>query len=275
MSSEFKETPLNRFAIFLTRTSINSRKWQNHVVVPLEALGGRDLHQIQSEAIEAESQRRKTLEAKFASVPDLVVAATDDSEGKALTAEPESDEKMVAKSGADETVEVNVATNITVVVSSDSSNAHPHTDVDAATQTDAAKPGPGSKLKATNAAPQTQPQHGGVKSASRKMSRGPSAAGTEDGEGEDREQFYDAEDSGDDDGDHEGSEGSGVVVSAGVGSSVGGEKEKEDEEKKGGEKEGEKKSEDEAKDKKKDDDKKEEKAEEEKGSENGDTVNAT
>ena len=68
-----------------------ARKWQNHVVVPLEALGGRDLHQIQSEVIEAESQRRKTLQAMFASVPDLVVSSSP--EGKVLTTEPESEGK--------------------------------------------------------------------------------------------------------------------------------------------------------------------------------------
>ena len=49
------------------------RKWQNHLVVPIEALRGRDLYEIQKDVIDKESTRRKTLEARFSTIPDLSV----------------------------------------------------------------------------------------------------------------------------------------------------------------------------------------------------------
>lgn len=53
--------------------SLACRKWQNYLTVPVERLGGRTVHNIQSKDIQAESQRRKTLQMRFSSaqVPTL------------------------------------------------------------------------------------------------------------------------------------------------------------------------------------------------------------
>lgn len=53
--------------------SLACRKWQSYLTVPVERLGGRTVHDIQSRDIQAESQRRKTLQLRFSSaqVPTL------------------------------------------------------------------------------------------------------------------------------------------------------------------------------------------------------------
>ncbi|KAI5120453.1 hypothetical protein M0805_008500 [Coniferiporia weirii] len=45
--------------------NFDEKKWKNYLVVPVEALGGRDVNQVQTEDLEAEAHRRKTLQAKF------------------------------------------------------------------------------------------------------------------------------------------------------------------------------------------------------------------
>ncbi|TDL21385.1 cysteine proteinase [Rickenella mellea] len=47
------------------------KKWQRHLVIPLTALGGRDLHEIQTTQMEAQSLKRKTQEEKFDSLRDV------------------------------------------------------------------------------------------------------------------------------------------------------------------------------------------------------------
>lgn len=47
------------------------RKWHNFLALPLEELGPRDLHEIQTEELRSEAERRKTLQARFSSTSEL------------------------------------------------------------------------------------------------------------------------------------------------------------------------------------------------------------
>lgn len=81
---------------------IPSRKWQNHIAVPLEALGGRDIHQIQTEDIQKESDRRRLLQEKFATYPDLSATPVmeDDQESLSQNGEDEGGQGFVSVSAA-------------------------------------------------------------------------------------------------------------------------------------------------------------------------------
>ncbi|KAL5482317.1 hypothetical protein ACEPAI_8911 [Sanghuangporus weigelae] len=63
--------------------NFDEEKWRSHLVVPVEALAGRDLHQVQLEEIRAHAEHRKTLEAKFGSVPDLSTSVCSSSASEA------------------------------------------------------------------------------------------------------------------------------------------------------------------------------------------------
>lgn len=47
------------------------RKWRNHLTLPVEELGDHDLFEIQSQELEEQAVRRKTLEARFSSTSEL------------------------------------------------------------------------------------------------------------------------------------------------------------------------------------------------------------
>jgi len=75
--SSFETRKMSRVLSELARSksiaaNFDTKRWANHLVVPVEVLGGRDINQIQTEHIEEESKRRKTLQARFSVMRDIV-----------------------------------------------------------------------------------------------------------------------------------------------------------------------------------------------------------
>lgn len=55
--------------------NFDENKWANHIIIPVEKLGGRDLNEIYTRTIQAEALRRKTLEAKFGTALDSATSS--------------------------------------------------------------------------------------------------------------------------------------------------------------------------------------------------------
>jgi len=95
-----KERKLTRVLSELARTkslaaNFDAKKWQSYLTIPVERLGGRNVHDIQSSDIQAESHKRKTLQMRFSSakVPlatsnktDLALAEEGEDSGTTCTA---------------------------------------------------------------------------------------------------------------------------------------------------------------------------------------------
>lgn len=92
----------------------DERKWQNYLAIPLEALGGRDVNEIQRDDLAAESLRRKTLHAKFTNTLDLIVDSAPDVQSELATT-PENDKgeptEFISVTAAMATLDIDTSSN--------------------------------------------------------------------------------------------------------------------------------------------------------------------
>jgi len=76
-----------------------SRKWQTHLVVPLETLAGQDLLQIHTKHQETGIERRKTERAKLSSMCDVRPVVQPSNTPDASTSKPDPNEKPALADG--------------------------------------------------------------------------------------------------------------------------------------------------------------------------------